>query len=77
MSIREGAAIAGGKMEVFYYGSFRGRAEHPAQGPCGTYGAGGHPALPGFHILVYHRIAHWLFEHKHFFLARWVSQRGR
>ena len=32
---------------------------------------------PGFHILVYHRIAHWLFEHKHFFLARWVSQRGR
>ena len=28
-------------------------------------------------ILVYHRIAHWLFEHKHFFLARWVSQRGR
>ena len=32
---------------------------------------------PGFHILVYHRIAHWLFEHKHFFLARWVSQSGR
>ena len=32
---------------------------------------------PGFHILVYHRIAHWLFEHKHFFFARWVSQRGR
>ena len=32
---------------------------------------------PGFHILVYRRIAHWLFEHKHFFLARWVSQRGR
>ena len=31
MSIREGAAIAGGKMEVFYDGSFRGRAEHPAQ----------------------------------------------
>ena len=32
---------------------------------------------PGFHILVYHRVAHWLFEHKHFFLARRVSQRGR
>ena len=77
MSIREGAAIAGGKMEVFYDGSFRGRAEHPAQGPCGTHGAGGHPALPGLSHLVYHRIAHWLFEHKHFFLARWVSQRGR
>ena len=28
---------------------------------------------PGFHILVYHRIAHWLYEHGHFFLARWVS----
>ena len=27
---------------------------------------------PGFHILVYHRIAHWPFEHKHFFLARWA-----
>ena len=24
---------------------------------------------PGFHILVYHRIAHWLYQHKHFFLA--------
>ena len=32
---------------------------------------------PGFHILVYHRIAHWLYEHNHFFLARWVSQHGR
>ena len=32
---------------------------------------------PGFHILVYHRIAHWLFEHKHFFLARRVSQSCR
>ena len=32
---------------------------------------------PGFHILVFHRIAHWLFLHKCFFLARWVSQTGR
>ena len=32
---------------------------------------------PGFHILVYHRVAHWLYRHKRFFLARWVSQRGR
>ena len=32
---------------------------------------------PGFHILVYHRVAHWLYEHMHFFLARWVSQHGR
>ena len=22
---------------------------------------------PGFHILVYHRIAHWLYRHKRFF----------
>lgn len=29
---------------------------------------------PGFHILVYHRIAHWLYRHKRFFLARWVSK---
>ena len=32
---------------------------------------------PGFHIIVYHRIAHWLYQHKRFFLARWVSQHGR
>ena len=32
---------------------------------------------PGFHILVYNRVAHWLFSHTHIFLARWVSQRGR
>ena len=32
---------------------------------------------PGFHILVNHRIAHWLYARGHFFLARWVSQRGR
>ena len=32
---------------------------------------------PGFHILVFHRIAHWLFRHKLLFLARWVSQTGR
>ena len=32
---------------------------------------------PGFHILVYHKIAHWLYQRGHFFLARWISQRGR
>ncbi|MBQ1282093.1 MAG: serine O-acetyltransferase [Oscillospiraceae bacterium] len=32
---------------------------------------------PGFHVLISHRIAHWLYEHKRFFLARWVSQVGR
>lgn len=32
---------------------------------------------PGFHVLISHRIAHWFYEHKRFFLARWVSQVGR
>lgn len=32
---------------------------------------------PGFHILIYHRIAHWLHRHGCRFLARLVSQRGR
>ena len=32
---------------------------------------------PGFHILVFHRIAHFFYIHKCFFLARVVSQIGR
>jgi serine O-acetyltransferase len=32
---------------------------------------------PGFHALIYHRIAHWLYGRKLFFLARLVSQTGR
>lgn len=32
---------------------------------------------PGFHILIYHRIAHFLYNHKIFFLARLISQIGR
>ena len=32
---------------------------------------------PGFHILIFHRIAHWLYKHNRFFLARLVSQWGR
>ena len=32
---------------------------------------------PGFHILVFHRIAHFLYKHKLFFLARLISQLGR
>ena len=32
---------------------------------------------PGFHILIYHRIAHFLYNHKMFFLARLISQIGR
>ena len=32
---------------------------------------------PGFHILVFHRIAHFLYKHKLLFLARLVSQLGR
>lgn len=32
---------------------------------------------PGFHILVFHRISHFLYKHKLFFLARLNSQIGR
>ncbi len=32
---------------------------------------------PGFHILVFHRLAHFLYKHKLFFLARLISQIGR
>ena len=32
---------------------------------------------PGFHILVFHRIAHFLYNHRLLFLARLVSQIGR
>ena len=31
----------------------------------------------GFHALVFHRIAHWLYCRRHFFWARTVSQWGR
>ncbi len=29
---------------------------------------------PGFHALVYHKVSHWLYRRKRFFLARMVSQ---
>lgn len=32
---------------------------------------------PGFHILIFHRISHFLYNHKLFFLARLNSQLGR
>lgn len=32
---------------------------------------------PGFHILIFHRIANFLYRHKLFFLARLISQVGR
>lgn len=32
---------------------------------------------PGFKALFYHRIAHWLYKRRLFFLARWVSQFSR
>lgn len=32
---------------------------------------------PGFHALLFHRVSHWLYRHKRFFLARTVSQWGR
>lgn len=32
---------------------------------------------PGFHILIFHRVANFLYRHKLFFLARLISQIGR
>lgn len=32
---------------------------------------------PGFHILIFYRLAHFLYEHKLIFLARLISQLGR
>lgn len=31
----------------------------------------------GLHALIYYRIAHWLFLHKRFILARWLSQHAK
>ena len=31
---------------------------------------------PSFKVMLYYRAAHRLYEKKHFFLARWVSQKG-
>jgi len=31
----------------------------------------------GFHAVLYYRLAHWLYRHRLFFLARWVSQRAK
>ena len=31
----------------------------------------------GFHALILHRQAHWLYRHRRFFLARWLSQFAR
>jgi len=32
---------------------------------------------PGFHILIFHRMAHWFYKHRRFMIARWISQTGR
>jgi serine O-acetyltransferase len=30
---------------------------------------------PSFHAILRYRVAHWLYQRKHYFLARWISQR--
>ncbi len=32
---------------------------------------------PGVHAVLWHRAAHWLYEHHRYFLARWLSQHAR
>ena len=31
---------------------------------------------PSFKVILHYRVAHWLYKKEHYFLARWVSQRG-
>lgn len=31
---------------------------------------------PSFKVMLHYRLAHWFYEREHYFLARWVSQRG-
>ena len=31
---------------------------------------------PSFKVMIHYRVAHKLYQKKHYFLARWVSQRG-
>ncbi len=31
---------------------------------------------PSFKVMIYYRLAHKLYEKKHYFLARWISQKG-
>lgn len=31
---------------------------------------------PSFKVMIYYRIAHRMYEKKHYFLARWISQKG-
>jgi len=32
---------------------------------------------PSLWAIIYHRIAHWFYNHKMYFIARWISQRAR
>ncbi|QNU67226.1 serine O-acetyltransferase [Ruminiclostridium herbifermentans] len=32
---------------------------------------------PGFHVLIYHKFAHWFYKKRRFFIARLISQIGR
>ena len=32
---------------------------------------------PGVHAVLWHRTAHWLYLHRRYFLARWISQHAR
>ncbi|MCR4436838.1 MAG: serine O-acetyltransferase [Clostridiales bacterium] len=32
---------------------------------------------PGFHAILFHRVAHWFYKRNVFFIARWISQIGR
>jgi len=52
-------------------------AEYKARDPAARSGVEILLLYPGVHAIIYHRIAHWLYRHKLFFLARCVSQHSR
>lgn len=31
----------------------------------------------GLHAIMWYRLAHWFFQHRHFFIARWISQHAK
>lgn len=31
---------------------------------------------PSFKVMLYYRLAHRMYLHRHYFLARWISQKG-
>lgn len=58
--------------------SLRGDAENILKkDPAATSLAMVRLLYPGYHVLIWYRLAHWLYGHRRYFLARMMSQWGR